>query len=346
MITLRPDLKTAGGEVTELLLDGRFVGAMTLVYREGDRLSGSVQLERDSLEGGKKAEAIQAAQQYIEHLVDALGARDCEVIVTCSSYDHIMTAGHQIGVIESFADELADTSEDDDESHLDDVDPDGRDSIEMAEDDEDRSPVHELAIVGESRNRIEYHMYGPDREWLAEAFVRIRGADVLAEIDWKFEPADADIEAATRLLVSDFDPDEVDTFHIEMKYDGDTIETVDLTHEDFLDDDEYDVASVDDDHRGYSVVLARNDGDTITYDLYKKSHGGLPIARATVDVSRRELSGFIDFRDPESSEDREYIGALLMQELDKEKDYDSLNLSMLVNNRLIDDIVYETEIVH
>jgi hypothetical protein len=349
MITLRPDLKTVGGEVTELLLDGRFVGAMTLVYREGGRISGSVQLDLESLGGSRKAEAVSAAQNYVEHLMDALAAKECEVIVTCSGYDHIITAGHQLGVIESFTDEsdyYEQISGEEDETRLDDIDPNGIETMEMHSGFSGNNI--ELVIVGESRNRVEYHIYDSDQEWLAEAFVRLRGADVIAEVDWKVEPTDEELEHITDLLVSDFDSDEVDTFLIEMKVDGEMIETIELAHEDLLEPDDFidDETYSSEEARKYSVILVRDDGDTLTYDLYEQSHGGLPIGQATVDVSSRELTGFIDFRDPGSTIDSEFIGSLLMHELDKEKDYESLNLTMLVNNEPIDEILFETEIIH
>jgi hypothetical protein len=112
--------------------------------------------------------------------------------------------------------------------------------------------------------------------------------------------------------------------------------------DDFVGDESY----VSEEARKYSVILVRDDGDTLTYDLYDQALGGLPIGQATVDVSSRELTGFIDFRDPGSSIDSEFIGSLLMNELDKEKDYESLNLTMLVNNEPVDEILFETETIH
>ncbi|UUZ93913.1 hypothetical protein LJK87_04365 [Paenibacillus sp. P25] len=37
---------------------------------------------------------------------------------------------------------------------------------------------------------------------------------------------------------------------------------------------------------------------------------------------------------------------LLMQELEKERDYDVLNLSMMHKNRLIEEVLFESEQVH
>ncbi|MDF2721621.1 MAG: hypothetical protein K0Q59_1296, partial [Paenibacillus sp.] len=201
--------------------------------------------------------------------------------------------------------------------------------------------LFELAIVGESRNRIEYHVYDRDKEWVAEVFVRLSGSDVMAEVDWKAAPSDEESEAIADLLVSDFDPEEIDTFWIEMIVDGEVVETIELTHEDLLDDDEAHLYS-----KGFAVRLVRNDGDTLTYELFDKERGEVPIGQATIDLGSDDMTGFIDFSDSFSSEDRELIGSLLSMELDKERDYDSLNLTMLHNNVPIDEIWFESETFH
>ncbi|CRF29119.1 Uncharacterised protein [Mycobacterium tuberculosis] len=72
----------------------------------------------------------------------------------------------------------------------------------------------------------------------------------------------------------------------------------------------------------------------------------MPIGTATVDISERQLTGFIDFREPGTTDDRELIATMLMEELDKEKDYEAINLTMMHNNRLIEEVLFETEYVH
>ncbi|MNP77256.1 hypothetical protein D3C76_1746470 [compost metagenome] len=68
---------------------------------------------------------------------------------------------------------------------------------------------------------------------------------------------------------------------------------------------------------------------------------------ATVDISRKQLSGFIDFRDSSvQSGERERIAALIMHELDKEKDYNRISFTMLARNKPIDEVVFENEPFH
>lgn len=365
-ITLRPDMKTSSGEVCDITLDGQFVGTLVLVYREGHRVAGSVQLEHDSLTGSERQETIRFIQNYVEQTVAAVEARDCEVVVTCSPFDHIIASEHQVGVVKEFlgSDDdphlYANEEEDeygyaeDDDTAIEDVDPDDIDSVEMLRD----PSYYELVIVGESRNRIEYHVYDRDDEWIAEVFVRMRGSAMIGEINWIYEPLEDEIEQVVELIVSDFDEDEVDTIQLDMLFEGEWLESMELTHEDLIeedDDDDIYEAGAEGEERwsyntlessNYSIILARDDGDALTYEIYEQNHGDLPIGSATVDISKRGVTGYIEFHDSEFSEDREQIGALLMQELDKEKDYDSVHFTMLLNNRPIDEILYETEQLH
>ncbi|WP_127588640.1 hypothetical protein [Paenibacillus koleovorans] len=435
-VTLRPDLKTSGGEVCDILLKGRYAGTMALVIREGHRVAGSVQLEEEAFSAAELEEANRFIRTYIDQTAAAVGADRCEVIVTCSSILHILSSSNEAETMEEFA------GYEDEEELL------GLDDEELgyAEDAAELLPTrsasgrsvgpverggglrlrdprfYELVIVGESRNRVEYHIYDQDEEWIAEVLLHIRGNDLTGEIHWLFEPLEDEIEQVLELILSDFDENEIDTISIDMLHEGELFETFDLTHEDLISewdqmvveeademvaegstdfvqadeadgmdegdgtgeaDDETLLAAADaeldalqreaaeEEDSGwsggagryvgrddvwrsgssgsrsvYSILLARDDVDALTYEIYEDRNGGIPVGSATVDISQRELTGFIEFKDRSSLDDREEIGVLLMQELDKERDYDSVHFTMLLNNRPVDEIMFETEQYH
>jgi hypothetical protein len=345
-IMLRPDLKTAGGEVSDIMRDGEFVGTLTLVYREADRLSGSVQLEQGSLSASDKQEVLTFMQTYVQNLIDALKVKQCDVLVTYSDYDHIIATQEtlQTPIGEPFLLEDEDFEWVGDPTRLDDIDPDGFDEMEMTEETDEEFP-YELVIVAENRKGVEYHVYDQESELIAEARVQIYGTDVVGEVDWKFDPFEEEMELVCELIVSDIDENEVDTIVLHMKLDEEIIETIELTHEDLL-EDEMELVSDEPSREDYTVILARDDGDTLTYEIYQQSYGGLPIGTATVDISYRQLTGFIDFREPGTADDRELIATLLLEELDKEKEYETVNLSMLYRNKLIDEVLFENVQLH
>lgn len=367
-LILRPDLKTAGGEVSDILLGERFVGTLLLVHRELDRICGSVQLEKESLSPTEKKRVIRFVTNYVQSLIHALKVEQCDVLVTYSPFDHVIATED----VHRDLDDLA-TGEQHiepeviwvhDDDSVGDWDVYDQGSIHMAQ---DRSreggrageiggdvpeplgqAYYELVSTKESPGKLEYHVYGDDREWIAEVFLRVVGPDVFGDIHWMHNPSEDEIEHVTDLIVSDFNPDEIDTFTFDHRHEGKIVETVELTHEDLLDaDNRAPVRGIADELEEYTVVLARDDGDMLTYEIYRQNEGGLPIGTATVDISRKQLSGFIDFRMAvERPGDRENIATLIMRELDKEKDYDTISFTMLHQNKPIDEIVFENETVH
>ena len=75
-IMIRPDLRTAGGELCEVVCGDRFVGQISLVYREGERLAGLVQLDREKLERCDRDVVLDAVNQYVESLIEVLNVTD------------------------------------------------------------------------------------------------------------------------------------------------------------------------------------------------------------------------------------------------------------------------------
>ncbi|MDF2922790.1 MAG: hypothetical protein K0R57_1704 [Paenibacillaceae bacterium] len=363
-ITLRPDMRTAGGEVCDILCEGQYVGTLLLVYREQERISGSVQLEKESLSSKDKKAVDRFITDYIQALIHAMQVRECEVLVTHSSYDHVIATGNTLeltGVKDLDEDEpeVIWVADDDDLGDWDALD---RETIRMdrggALYDDDplepgndyRNPVYyELVPTSQTRHQAEYHVYDRDQEWIAEVFMRIIGNDVVGDIHWMFNPLDEEIETVTNLVVMDFDADLIDTFAIDHRYEGVIIETIELSHKDLIEaEDEAGFQwAAGGREEEFTVTLARDDKDMLTYEIYNQREGGLPIGTATVDISRKQLTGFIDFRTTFTYPGvREKIASLVMQELDKEKDYSQISFTMLQGNKPIDEVVFENQSVH
>ncbi|MDQ0057949.1 hypothetical protein [Paenibacillus harenae] len=334
-IEIRPNLKTTGGEFSDIMVGGRFAGTLALVYREGDRITGSVQLEKDSLKPADKQSVESYLKDYIQFFIHAVRAETCDVVMTFSHYDHIVTTDEvdYEEITEEF--EPRDRHDYSERQH-------GFFSEENEGSTEDwESAEYELVIVNKKRNRIVYHIYDYKRKWIAEALLSIDHADISGDVRWIFEPDDDEVQNITELLVTDFDEDTVDTFMINHKFDGELLETVELTHEDLL-DNEIEVPKEQD----YSIVLARDDGDVLTYEIYQQNSRKMPIGTATVNIQHRRLTGFIDFRNRSNVNDAEVISSRLMQELDKEKDYSGLNLSLMYKNELVDELIFDNEPIH
>ncbi|SFL27652.1 hypothetical protein SAMN03159341_104394 [Paenibacillus sp. 1_12] len=253
-VWLRTDLKTAGGEVNDIMWNHQCIGVMTLVYREADRITGAVQLEQEVLPEHAREQVFTFVQAHIESLTYALGARTCEVTVSYSELDPLLFANK-----------------------------DNKNWVNVEED------------------------YDYDYDWMEYERFEDENADEQNEYVMGLQEENFDQEADSRRRSAAF----------------------------------YSEAEGE-----YTVVRTMGSGDTYIFEIYQQSHGGLPIGRATIDASYRQLQGFIDFREPGDSVDRESIAMLMMQEMDKEKDFESFNLIMLYQNQPFEELNYEADWVH
>lgn len=346
-IYLRPDLRTSGGEIHDILLNGRYAGNMSLVYRESDRIGGAVQLDRTMLSEEDQERVISFVQDYIQELIYAVRAVDCDVIVTSGEYERVIAtnrdeAGRRKsgGELSARIDEDPDVLDPEEDATIGDEDAEHLDPLEM---EEGKAAYYELVVVDQSGEHVSYQVYDEENRFVAEAEFSTRGPDCFGEVRFRFLPGEDEIEAVTDLIVSDFDEEEIDTIEIRVLHQGQELERIELTHEDL--ENEADAAS-DHERSGYIVTLARDDGDMLTYEIHDAARGGTPIGTATVDIAQRELTGFMEFSDPVGEEVREEVAMALMRELDKEKDYRSLNLSVMHGNVKVDELMFEAEPVH
>ena len=349
-INLRPDLKTSGGEVHDIVLNHRYVGTISLIYREGERVAGSVQLEQDSLSREEKPEVLDFITQYVQGLAGALSAPKCDVFVTYSPFETIVSTSEEIEdqtiVHEWYPDELEREVdfEDEDESDL--------ERIEALDEDE----LLRLEVISAGRHVTVYEVYDMEDDLLAVSVVKQYGADAIGEVRWDRLPSEEEMDQLTALIVRDLDEQLMDTIHLEMKLGDMQLQTMALTHEDVLEDveDEDDEAEeaelfvnaslMKHGFGGYSIEPIRDDHLVLTYAIYHdERYGAVPVGIATVDIGEEGLSGFIELEIPGTTEDRAHMCTMLMRELDKSLDYEALHLTLMFRNEVIDEIQFENE---
>jgi hypothetical protein len=326
-VFLRPDLITAGGEINDILYDGRYVGSLSLVYREFQRVSGAIQLDQPSLTLADKDLVMRHIQSYITAFANSVEAEECTLFVSFSPVEYY----------EDHYDHNAEDEDLQDDGYYEDLDEE-IETLDMG------GHIYHLVVVGEGRNKVEYHIYDEEQEWVAEALMEIHGEDVSGEVRWLFDPSEVELEAVTELILSDFDEESMDKIEFNHRFENELIEKIDFVYQE-MDDEPAEVLQSQQD-MDYTVVLTRDDEDILTYEIFEESHGHFPIGIATVDISKRILTGFIDFRESESSDNLDKIAALLMLELDKEKEYDGIHLTTLYQNEPIDEISIDCKQMH
>lgn len=219
-ITIQPTIRTSGGEICDIMIADQYAGTITLLYRELDCVYGSVQLDRETLPLEQKGQVSAAVRSYIQALIDAVGAQDCEVLVTFSDLDHLIAIPETEAEPGEWEYDVVDT-----DSELGDIGSSDRDEYTMNE----RNEL-ELIIQNETYDHVEYQLINEAQQLMAEATASVKEPDVEVEIRWRMFPSEELINNAIDLIVSDFDDGVIETFILEMKYKGRTIETVELAH--------------------------------------------------------------------------------------------------------------------
>ncbi|MGQ8871607.1 hypothetical protein [Paenibacillus sp. TSA_86.1] len=359
-IDLTTDLRTASGEVQDIMVDDRYTGSLLLIYREGERLSGSLQLEQESIEEAVEQLIIDKVHAYVRALADAVAASYYEVLVSCGTL-HSVLRPVDMDEEEVWSSPGTIATENYlgyDESRYDDVLPDEEvNLIPASRDDsftyEDREHLLEMEMVSAGRNLSSYVFNDVEGEEMAEATLKQYGADAHGEIHWYDEPDETVQEAAAELLVRELDEEIIDTITIRMWHQGNELQTLEWVHRDFSEELEEDeeqeesLDSIDDwiepeeaEEAGY-VMLRNRDREFRIYDLFVQERGGLPVGTATIDTSHSDLTGYMDYDVPGTSVQRRTLVEVLMRELNKEIEFDSLHLTMLYRNQIIDEAKME-----
>ncbi|CAI6027600.1 hypothetical protein PAECIP112173_00505 [Paenibacillus sp. JJ-100] len=352
-IELTTDLRTASGEVQDIMVDGRYAGSLILVYREGERLSGSLQLEQESIREASEQHIIDKVHVYVRTLADAVAA---------TYYDVLVSVGTLYSVLQPDINEGAEWSSHDDEESTGFLKQDessyvdtfvhATDRIPASRDDsftyEDAEQLLEMELVSAGRNLSTYLFNDVEGEEVAEATLKQYGADVQGEIHWYDEPDESVQEAAAELLVRELDEEIIDTITIQMWHQGNKIETLEWVHRDFSEELEEEQEEEQSDRLEDSlnseeaeeacyVMLRSRDREFSIYDLFVQERGGLPVGTATIDTSHTDITGYMDYDVPGTSMQRKTLVDVLMRELNREIEFDSLHLTMLYRNQIIDE---------
>ncbi|MBY0201900.1 hypothetical protein [Paenibacillus cucumis (ex Kampfer et al. 2016)] len=355
-IDLTADLRTASGEVQDIMVDGRYTGSLLLIYREGERLSGSLQLEQESIEEEVEQLIIDKVHAYVRTLADAVAASYYEVLVSCGTLHSVLqpaerseeTLWSSRGTAATEDDELYDEESryGDDFSGEVNIIPASRDGSFTYEDQEH---LLEMEMISAGRNLSSYVFNDVEGEEVAEATLKQYGADAQGEIHWYEEPDDMVQEAAAELLVRELDEEIIDTITIRIWHQGNELQTLEWVHRDFseeLEEDEEQDNSIDaigdmiepeEAEEACYVMLRNKDREFRIYDLFVQERGGLPVGTATIDTSHSDLTGYMDYDVPGTSVQRKTLVEVLMRELNKEIEFDSLHLTMLYRNQIIDE---------
>lgn len=343
-IRLRPDLRTANGEVQDILIEDRYAGTLILVFREGHRLAGSVQLDAKSVPLKAKEEIVTYIEQYLLQYRDAVDAEHIDILLTWGEVESVL---------------------EDEEGYEEDTPPPASESIIPEPSPlflyEDESGEMQIELISAGRFVSSFELQNEKGETIAHAVLKQYGTDIQGKVDWLKEPLEEELESAEELLVAEVDDGEIDTITIEMKYKDTMITILELVRQDHApssdeaegpdwDEDGVELQSILDQDEEEAeaeescyVRMIRHDQEIVSYDLFLQEHGGLPVASATVDISEAVVSGYMDFYIEPSEEHRHDLVLVLSKEIEKEVDIKQLHITMLYRNVVIDEMLLTSD---
>lgn len=107
-IRLRPEFRTPGGEVLGIYDGQQWMGDAYVLYRYGDALAGTVQLDEAGLSTEARSEALALTGRYMRDLARALSVREATVVGLQGNVHTVFDLSGQMGLLPDDADADAD----------------------------------------------------------------------------------------------------------------------------------------------------------------------------------------------------------------------------------------------
>jgi hypothetical protein len=263
-VVLKPELRTPGGETVSVYLNNEWAGDVYLVYREGDVLTGTIQLDTKTVSEEELEFVTEEVRTYIEHLNAALGVEDSSVVMMYGDISSViemapfevvsvetMQEDEEIDAYEEnfeFVDEDLDDEYDDEDCEDDVMEFDdlglGSD-IEFADDDDeddeyyvhdlDEDEEYHLSVVYRNGEHTKYHLHDDDHRTLGMVSVDEIGDNVSGRVEFWSRPDEDEANEVAKMLARTFgELGEADNISFTMNHADYHIGDMHLERRDFL----------------------------------------------------------------------------------------------------------------
>ncbi|KEO82269.1 hypothetical protein [Tumebacillus flagellatus] len=231
-VVLKPELRTPGGETVSIYLNDNWAGDLYLVYREGDVLTGTIQIDTKAVSEDDMELVAGEVRTYIEHLNAALGVEDSSVVMVYGDIssmvemepfevvsvetvhdDELDAYDENLEFVGEFEDE--DEYEDDEDCvetyEFDDL---GSDIVFDDEEDEDdmvyyddageEEEVFHLSVAYRKGEHTKYHLHDDEHHTLGIVSVDEIGDNVSGRVEFWERPDDEEANEVAKMLARTF----------------------------------------------------------------------------------------------------------------------------------------------
>ncbi|TCP54388.1 hypothetical protein EV586_1045 [Tumebacillus sp. BK434] len=232
-VVMKPELRTNGGETTSIYYNGEWAGDLYLVYREGDSLTGTMQIDTRRVEENELEHVTDEVRIYVQHLSSALNVQESSVVMMYGDISSVVEMEPMDVILEDDAEIML---TEDDELYDDDAfemadDEDCEDEELFAADDvyyeedpgyyaaaevEDE-PFH-LSVVFQDGEHTKYQLHDDEHRTLGLVSVDEIGNNVSGRVEFW---SDMDMDETTdiaRILAREFSETDAESISFTMNY--------------------------------------------------------------------------------------------------------------------------------
>lgn len=222
-VVLKPELRTPGGETVSIYCDDEWAGDLYLVYREGDVLTGTIQIDTRKVGEHELDDVTDEVRTYVEHLNSALGVENSSVVMMYGDISSVveMEPYHVAGDEETLLYEEADEDEFEDDVYLQDED--------MGEEGD-----YHLSVAYEDGEHTKYHLHDSDHNTLGMVSVDEIAENVSGRVEFWEQPEEDDTTEVARMLARTFSDGDTETLSFTLNYQDQHLGDMHLERRDFL----------------------------------------------------------------------------------------------------------------
>lgn len=222
VVSLKPELRTAGGETVSIYYDYDWAGDVYLVYREGDMLTGTVQIDTGKVTERNLEYVMDEVRTYISHLTSALAINTSSVVMMYGDIEQILEMEPQDVVEEE---ELIGTYDDELES-------DDYEDMETYFDSEEAD--YSLSLISDDGDHVKYHLRDDFNNVIGMVAVDEIGSTISGRVDFWVEPDKDEPEEVAGMLFDTFEDDVIDSISFTMNYEDAHIGDMHLQRHDYM----------------------------------------------------------------------------------------------------------------
>lgn len=226
VVSLKPELRTNGGETVSIYCDGDWAGDVYLVYREGDLLTGTVQIDTGKVSERNLEYVMDEVRTYISHLSAALNITTSSVVMMHGDIEQIL----EIEPVEATVpgDEILDGTYET-EWYADDSD----DEMEMTEYVDEEMEDYHLSLLEHEGEHVKYQLHDDFHNVIGTVSVDEIGDTVSGRVDFWVEPDKDEPQEVAEMLFDTFKDETVNQISFTMNFEDQHIADMYLEHHDY-----------------------------------------------------------------------------------------------------------------